>query len=351
MPRLSVHEIRATSVFSEAGICSSNLQGLLAALNNVVQRLMLAGGETGWYGTWSSMVFNLDPNNPFITAPREVARLINLDVCRYPIKIQNGFFEFLQFGHGYQKQFNTSGNCASNRCCAHMEAYDRGSTPVTVDLPSGSKIRVYWTNTGDDKRRVFIAGTDTNNLPITSVDNGSQVNGFFLSLDQLFPFTDSAYTLNKLNGIIKDITLGPVNVYAVDSVGNQTLLASLQPSERSPSYRRYFIAGMPNQCLDCDSVVNQVQIQAMARLDFVPMTNDVDFCLIGNLPALEEGLIAWRLRKVDSPTAKAEAKAHEKEAIRLLNQELVMYLGKEDPAVGFSPFGPAHLSHLNIGMM
>jgi hypothetical protein len=119
----------------------------------------------------------------------------------------------------------------------------------------------------------------------------------------------------------------------------QQFLITMAPSQTGASYRRYFIGGIPSRCFDCDSPATGVQVTAMAKLEFIPMTCDTDFLIIGNLAALKEECMSIRYDEMDSVESVAKAARHHKNAIRLLNGELVHYEGKRQPAISYKPFG------------
>ncbi len=340
------------SSFPQAmGLCASDLPGICNALNEVTQRLLFAKelGDTGWNGTFREFAFTIDPLNPFVTTPREVARLENIDICGQPIKVQNPYFEYLLFGPGKQRP-----PCTTGQQCSPTQAYDRGTVATWVTIPAGNIVRIYPSNLADVNKRLFFKANDSNGQPIYTIDNGVQVNGFFVSLAT--PFADSVYTLQAdgILGIQKDTTLGPVTVYGVDPVtGVQTLLVTLAPNENTPSFRRYFLANLPRQCFTCGSPGTTVQMTAMAQLEFVPVTCDTDYLIISNPPALIAEGQSLRLERMDNPTAKQEALMHHKQAIRYLQGEMVKVFGREQPALNFAPFGNARLNRnrTNIQMV
>jgi len=346
MKRLTFRDIRASRIPAVLGTCPSDTPGLCSYVNEAQERLIKQGGDTGWYGSWAKMVFNTTRANPYITAPIDVARLINVTVCDKAVRIQNEFFEFLEFGSGLQKP---PASCNPG-CCGNVTVYDRGMFPTMADLTAGNTLRVYLSNAADEDKRIFFNAIDANNLQIYTLDNGIQVNGFFIMLAS--PFVDSPMALNAINGIQKDTTLGPVSIYQVNATtGAETLLATLGPNEANPAYRRYFLQGLPCQCQTCDAPAGVVQVTAMAKLDYVPVRSDTDYLTILNIPALKEECQAVRLEEMDSGDAKQQAMFHHKRAIQLLNQELIHFEGKEMPAMQFKPFGNATLERAGIGMI
>lgn len=328
--------------------CAANIPALASYVNEATERLVKAGSETGWYGTWQRVVFNVDRNDPFITLPRSIARVIDLDVCSQPVRVSNEFYEFLEAGIGLQPQ--SACNCAS-RTCNSLSTFDRGSFPSFKDLDATGNpkiLRLYATSNRDvGNLRVLLQGLDQNGNVIRSLDNGFDIQGEYVFLAN--PFADTINQFSRLDAVQKDITSNDVLLYQVDTVtGAQVLLSHYEASEDNPSYRRYFINGLPTNCCGTGTTA---QVTAMAKMDFVPVVVDQDWLLIGNIPALKLECEAVRYEEMDNPAAQAMAKSKHKQAIKMLNDELSHYMGRTAPIVNFAPFGTAKLERVNIGMI
>lgn len=340
-------DVRQSRIPESIGCCAADRDKLPAVVNEAQSRLVFAGGDTGWWGGWQKMVFNVDSaDNPYITAPRSVARLIDIDYCRYPVRIQNEFYEFLQAGVGLQS-FNTA---SCNPACQVPEGYDRGQFPTFTDMTANRVLRFYIADPLDEGRRVLVQGTDTNDQTVYSLDGTVQVQGVYVNLTS--PFVDTPFAFNTLTGLQKDITLGNVQVWEVDEdTAEQTLISYMEPGEEVAGYRRYFLNGLPRTC--CPETANStiVQVTAMAKLALIPVNVDTDYLLIQNLEALKEECQAVRFGEMDDTTSAQQAQLRHQKAINLLNGELVHYLGKERPAIVFAPFGTAHLRRQLIGSL
>lgn len=346
-----LRDARLSNIPQAIGLCAADNTKLLATINEAQERLVYAGGEAGWWGSWAKMAFNVISTgasaDPFITLPRTVARLIDIDMCRFPVPIQNEFYEFLEAGVGLQSPVD--GQCS--RHCTVPQGYDRGCFPAFTDMTPGKLLRFYTTDPLDVDRRIFVQGTDTNDMTIYSLDGYNQVKGIWLNLTS--SFVDTPFALNTLTGLQKDITIGVVQVYEVDSVtGDQTLISTMDPSEEVAGYRRYFLGGLPSRCCgDVASTAPTVQVSAMAKLAFIPVVADTDYLIIQNIPALKEECQAVRFGEMDDSTSASQSLLRHQKAVRLLNGELIHHLGKDRPAVAFSPFGNAHLRNQRIGSM
>lgn len=346
--RLRLYDFRISRGPKVLGICQGDVKECAEAVNTAQRRLIMAreAGDEGWWGSWAEMAFNVTQANPFITTPRGVARLEKMDVCNRPVFIQNQFYEYLDFGNGHMPRLK------HHPCLCHVNCYSRNNAVTFVDLVNPPKIiRVYTTDDADDHVfRVLVQGTDINDTVVRTQDGLNQVQGEFLILDS--PFTDSKMMYNSITGIQKDKTTGSVQIFQVDpNTGDEELMLIMEPGETVASYRRYFLDRIPINC--CNNVVlpQQVQVTAMAKLELIPAVVDTDYLLIQNLEALIEEAQSARYSEIDSTSSKSMAQEKHLQAIRLLQGELVHYLGKDRPAINFAPFGSARLEHQKIGTM
>lgn len=346
--RTTLGQVQLSALPGAVGLCANDLPGIAAVTNRAQQTLINAGGQSGFWGGWQKVVFQVSRCFPYITLPREFARAINMDVCRYPIRIQNEFYEMLEAGIGLQD---------FNRCrdwCGALEGYERGVWPSMVELATSNQyLRVYITDARDVNSRMLVGpAQDQNGNGIYSQDGANSVNGFYLNFSQ--PFTTTSFIVTHFGGIQKDPTFGDVLLYQVDATtGEEVLLSRYAPDEVTPGYRRYFINRLPcncapvlprSPCLNPSPVAQNVAVTAMAKLEFIPANRATDYLIIGNIPALIEECKANRFSDMDAAAAAGlEIKCHAR-AIRLLNQELTHYLGKQQPAVNLAPFGTATLS-------
>ena len=342
MLRTRLYDLRLSDLPNTVGLCAADVAGVANYVNGAQRRLLYCreAGEESWWGTWAEVAFNVDPLSPYITCPRGIARLELMDICKCPVAIHNQFFEFLEFGNGRMPKLFSRNSCV-------RAAFSRNNAVTFVDMPVGSYIRIYPTNTSDIGKRVLVQGVDTNGNVIYSNDGTNRVLGQFLTLES--PFVISSFQLNSLTGIQKDITSGDLQFFAVNSTtGVETLLLTMEPSEQTASYRRYYLNALRPFCCPTDTTV---QVSAIAKLEFIPVRVDTDYTLIQNIEAIIEEAQSMRYSRIDTTAAKGMAQEKHQQAVRLLNGELTHYLGKNEPAVDFRPFGSARLEYQNISMI
>lgn len=350
--RLRLGDFMASDGPELIGRCSSDVVQCAAIVNRAQKRLLTCRevGDEGWWGTWAEIAFTVSQSEPFITTPRDVARLESINACTYPVPLNNQFYEYLRFGDGRLPK----SSCVGNNSCL-TKGFTRNNAITFTDLTAGNLIRIYPSDEDDFGKRVLIGGLDTNNQPVLSLDGVIQVNGVMVELGT--PFVDAklnGVTLNwnAISGIQKDITLGSVSFYGVDpDTGDQELLLTMQPSEEVAGYRRYYLNGLPQGCCptpgaDTDT---EVEVTAIAQLEAIPVKTVTDYLLLTSLEAIIAECQAIRMASMDSDSSKAQAAVYHREAIRFLQGELVHYAGKTQPAVNFAPFGTARLVCQKIG--
>lgn len=350
MQRLRLYDVRLSRFPTVLGLCQADVNRTAEFVNAAQRRLLYAkeAGDEGWWGTFAEMAFNVSVTSPYLTLPREVARLEAVTVCSKPVKVHNQFFEYLQFGNGRLPKVWRS------ECCPVItEGFTRNSVPTFTDLTSPPQlVRVFTTDPADieSAKRVLIQGTDAQDQVIYSQDGLNQVSGIFLTFQS--PFTTSTQTFKTITGIQKDITAGQVQIFQVDpTTGNDVLLLTMEPTEQTASYRRYYFNGLPRSCCFNVGTIQTLQLTAIVKLDLIPVRTDTDYCLIQNLEALTEEAKSIRYSEMDTTSAKTMAAEAHKQAIRLLIGELTHFIGKDDPALIFAPFGSARLERVRVGMI
>lgn len=326
------------------GACSADPR-VISYCNDASQRLMIdpLAPDSGWYGMSATMNLTASKvcNHAYVTTPREVARITDMDVCKRPLQMRNGFYEYLHFGPGLEPK-DWRDRCIGGGC--NMAAYDRDNVVTLFDfLTTPQNLRFYPTDARDAGFRVLAQGLDQNGQVILTTDPGTGLGapGEYIALG--FPFVDSVNTFSRVNGLQKDQTYGPVQIFQIDpTTGVETALSTMETNENVASYRRYLLNGIPNFNCNCQQP-GLVQMTAKVRFDFIPVQNETDYVQIPNVPALIEESISIRYSRMDSGNAQQQAISHHMRAIALLNGHLDSQLGKTSVAVRVPIFGSNRL--------
>lgn len=337
--RATLKTVKQSRIPELLGICADDTYRLAAVVNEAQQRLIYAGKEAGWWEGWVKVRFSVSQTAPYITLPREFARVINMSICNVPIYIHNEFYEVLPGGPGPMGD----AACCSD-WCGSVAGYERGVWPTMVDLtPTNQRLRVYTTDDRDQGNTILIVGLDQNGHVIYDMQGLRTVTGFYMTF--VAPFMDSSFDVQKITAIVKPVTFGDILLYQVDNTtGEEVLLSRFLASETNPAYRRYFITPL---CTSSPAY----SVNALAKLEYIPAIRDTDPLIIGNIPALAEMCQALRGYSQEVLAAHEMAEKHEKRAIKLLKQEMDHYLGVENPAVVVDSLQQASFHRIGLSTM
>jgi hypothetical protein len=355
MMRLRLYDVLTSRLPSLIGKCQSDIPSIANFVNSAQRRLLYAkeARDEGWFGTWAEIAFNVSQATPYITLPRDIARLESINICNVPVPIRNQFYEYLAFGNGRMPKDNSWRNCRDML----LSGFSRNNVVTFTDMTSAPQyIVAYITDSQDVTKRTLIEGTDSSGNPIYSLDNANNVSGVFLSFTS--PSIMTPMTLNQLTGIQKDVTVGEVRYYQHDpNTGDEVLLLTMAPGETTASYRRYYMHNLPTTCCAAQTTATgttsttTIQVTALAKLELIPVVVPTDYLLIQNLEAIIEECQSVRYSEMDEPTALQMSENRHKMAISFLTGEQTHYQGLNNPAVGFSPFGSARLQRQKIGTL
>lgn len=353
--RLRLYDCRISRLPTIIGKCESAIPEIASYVNTAQQRLLYAAeaGDESWYGTWAEVRLNVSRAAPYITLPREIARLEAITICDKPVPVNNQFYEYLQFGNG-RMQTRRLNNAQRLRA-----AYTRNNAVLFTDLFNGPQlINLFASDNIDTQgtKRVLVQGLDQNGQPVYTNDGSNTVLGEFVVLKMPFVTTQNQFTL--ITGIQKDVTAGPVQIFQMSpTTGDSVLLSTMEPGEQTTDYRRYFFDCLPCGCCPppngpiTNTSCPAPQVTAIAKLELIPVVNDTDYLLFHNLEAIIQECQSVRFSEMDSASAKQQATFHHREAIRLLNGELGHYMGVNQPAVQVNVFGSAKLERQAIGTL
>lgn len=287
--RITYSQFKASfSAAESTNLCVTDSR-FLQYLNQALPRLMNHGPYVGQHQKYAMCTAG-----SFITLPRQFRTADVMDVCKYPVQIRNRWFEFLE---------NGPGRVTSQTDCAGNNAYDRGrGFAGFADLPyDQTKIRLVPTLGADAQKTVTIRGT--NSAGDYVLTNSGNTDGEVLTL--AFPHVDSTTIWGKqeFRVVLKDKTKGFVKAYAYDYANdpgatNLTQLALWEPSETLPDYRRYEVPQVTSikKCSSCQNAVDydcaDVSVIVMARLQFIPIENDLDILPISNVEAIKLAMLS-----------------------------------------------------------
>lgn len=321
-------------------------------LNMAIQELMNEGAFPGVVDRWKIRSYS-----GTIVLPPELDMLLEFTVDGVPNTIMSPWAEFVNYGPAMAEDILPRSTAYINRTWWGMQGgnlYDRGELPVYTEIPvsDGScscsdipvgpwTIRQYATVEETADIYATVQGLDEDGLIVrtqvpTSDGSGMEwINGERIPISNGSSFFESTENFSKITAYTKPETNGYVRITAWNGT-DEVELSNYAPWETTPSYHHYFspqlaqlnrVGGDP--CLRV--------VLARARKRFVPVEEDTDVLIIGNVLALKEMVIAQWKREAG---ALDEYAAHKQTAIDIMKKESLAYTGKvRIPALTFQRGG------------
>lgn len=266
-----------------------------------------------WVGTLAR--YQICANFACFSWPRAIETIEAFAICNGPGTVRSGWYEFADFGWG---QIHSD-------YCVGNQLIDRGHAPAFDDITgTNKKIRVYCDLSVDVGKSILLQGYDENGNWILT--NNGETNGEEVVLAMPYVDTDNLFT--GLTGVQKEVTKGNVRLYELNtSTSAQKPLAIYEPDETLPEYRRSLVPGLTNRGVCCGTDASECEkktVTVIAKLKFIPVVNETDWVMIGNVPALKD--MCQSIQKREDNLI-AEALAYEASAVRELEAELSSFYG------------------------
>jgi len=275
-------------------------------INQATERLMAGGVFVGMV-----QEYNVCTQAKCFTLPREIDAVMEVFILDQSLDVTSGWYSIENPSTYIDPEFLND-----------VVLIDRGEYPTLFDICTPGQLIIYsqFTETTGSQIRIF--GLDENGNEIYTVQAQGYAPGELVDLTIAGAVTAS--TFSRITNIEKPQTVGPVRVYEVDplNTGNHIMLAILDPTERVPSYRRYYCDDIPA----VDPAEPPVRIRVTGIRRFLPIQNDTDFLILSNLGALRLEMMA--LDREDGNDFQSSAEFH-KRALDLLQAEAKQY--QQDP--------------------
>jgi len=221
-----------------------------------VMEYMLISGSYG-----AIRKFTFQAQRGMFTIPYELEAIEKVKIDNVVGSVWDKWFEF----------HSTRDMCS---CVPAGEALfeDANYWATAYDVPaSGTKVGVIGTCQEAEGTSIVIQGEDPTGRVIYTYDNGKQIVGERLTIRKGV-LTYSEVTFGKITGVLKDITTGYVQLYAVNTTNNaKVFLSDYSPLEEKPSYRRYKLTASNCAPICKVEVLGKVRLkQAYTDNDFIP---------------------------------------------------------------------------------
>lgn len=335
---LTFKNLKDSDVPGRVGVCSTS--DAFRDYTNKATRMLMNRGD--FWGTVERI--KLCVYNSCLVWPRYVGTVKAVNLNGHPTSLMNHWYEFMPLSAG---DFCSGGFGFSNGSChGNIAIINDGMSPVFNPIACGSPkyIRAYPSTQQDVGKTTRIFGLDENGQTIrTQNADLTWTDGVELTL--ALPYVSTSIKIREVFRIIKEETEGVVRYYQYDSVNDVLLdLVWLDPSEVSPMFRK---SRLPKHCScgtgSCDGLTS---VDALVKLEFIPVRHDTDLVLISNIDALSDMMLSV---KYSNAGDKDMAKDFEAKAVRELNLELNNKFPNEQTPIEINPFGSALPAYHMIG--
>lgn len=256
-------------------------------LNLAVQRLMQSGN---WRFTKERVTFSvfLDAQNrAVITLPKKYVTILGgvyLQTCNsdgtlygWPLATRNSWYSFTQNGPGYITDSRYNWQSGFNPEEGWFTTFRDWTTPMFLRLKFAAT---------EANGSIFNIRGNLNGQPIYTGVAANTIQGENLTTAGATTLTTSSQFSEPPYEVSKPITYGRVSMYTWDGV-TETLVATYDPTETLPKWRRYKVPGCTNW-----TEADPGQFLTICKRGYVPVSNDNDEVIPGNLGALRFGLDA-----------------------------------------------------------
>jgi hypothetical protein len=294
-----------------------------------------------WWGTYKRL--KICASEGCITWPRQVKTVEAIDLCGFGIPIRNSWYEF--------QENVCAPKISDENCCGQQQLLDRDTVSQFRDFSDDSYIRLYPASATDDGKQILIQGLDINGVPIRTNTGTEWVEGEYVTLASPFVDTVNIFKGPKLTGVQKPVTNERVRAYSVNaSTSAETLIATWEPSEEFPQYRRTFLNNLPKcqsnedkcsasdgcetEAEDCGNIV----LNCIVRLQFVPLVVDSDWLIIECFEAMK---MMMKSITTENKEEYDQAEIERGKAFRSIRNELEAYQPRYRAVVTSLPEGTA----------
>jgi hypothetical protein len=285
--RTTLAQVKASRIPESLNIPPSDSR-LVQFINEATQRLLHRGH---WWGTVAK--YTISTRSGIITLPPQIATIEAAAVSNVPVTVRDFWYEFIANGYGTIDESSPSGL---------NQAVYRGSYCTFSDIAGlNKKLLAICDLASDVGKTVLLLGYDEEGNWIRTTQSGVVADGEVVTLAQT-PGTLSTKKFASITDIQAPSDLdGQWWLYEYDTdAATQRLIGQYQYWETHPSYPGYFFPSIGNTA---------TTVEILGKLAFIPVSNDTDYLIIGNLAAL----------KLACMSLKAEEEHNWQEADYLMN--------------------------------
>ncbi len=313
---------------------------VMAYTNQATEELM---NEGDWPSVVDRLRFRIARDKCQFVMPSDYDRMLYCTLDNVPLQMQSPWFEFVAYGMDWLNQTDSEANW--NMFPWFQGVLDKDTAVTFEDIPAtGGPWYVRVSGTVNEKvdgvrPNIIIQGYDSENNWVRSEVAGEWIDGISVPIngDSAPFFIQTTQSFRYITGIIKPQTKGYVLLHVADTgAENVEYIGQYAPKDTAPYYRQYSVPNLRQAILQGGgSATCRRTVVARCRKRYVPITDDNDWLLINNLPALKKMVQAVYFSETQDSNNYAIYKA---QAVEILQKEAKAYVGlqRQKPLFTFS---------------
>lgn len=316
--KLTLSSIKNSGIPATLGLCSTDSR--LVELLNLAHKEILQAGK--YHGTFQEYEFCYNESECNLVFPRQVAGVEAYLLNRCPQPIFNQWYRHVGTYSGSVKDLNGMGCYQlidAGWACTHSQMTDS----TTLELRFSSD------RASDAGKRVLFRGMDENGNWIRTLDT-SQTPNVYIDGEYVTLTASTVNSTSKVRYIAeiqKDAMDGNLTISEFDTSTNLVtkVLGTYEPSERNPSYRKYYVPSLDTApAFNASLNPGRKLITTVVKLEHIDLEVDTDTLAIQNQWALENMMRAIDLRRKNDLQGSRDFEAR---AIESLEREMNHYSG------------------------
>jgi hypothetical protein len=216
----------------------------------------------------------------YVVWPKYVGTILGARMGRHSGQVSNMWYSFTGSWHRHHSHWH-----------GDLVLEDAGETCIFSDITGGGNgqyIRYYIQQPQDQGKTVTLFGKQFGNQPLQQQIGGAWQMG--MTLAGTTPFASTPVAVTQIDSIIRQPTQAPSTLYEYDATSDtMRLLAVFEPNDTNPRYRRSCIVNFGSRW-GCDqnntTKPKYHQIEALVKVEFIPVVNPWDFLLVDDFDAL-----------------------------------------------------------------
>jgi len=198
-----------------------------------------------------------NPPTTYVTLPRFVETILEVNICNYPADYQSRWFQFHLNGLG--------SNPVNRPCCTWEEV---GEVCTVFDWPNPVPMVAIPDTSIDNDSSFIVYGTDANNNALRDWKTGAPGMSLPCALGSYSYDPRNVVPIKTIDRIVKDPTVGGVTLWATDGVQGTQLIGYYWPEDTEPHFRRIKI---PQQMASVRIMYRKRWMKIGSLLDPIPL--------------------------------------------------------------------------------